>query len=207
MLTFASASVDILNSDLFCIGISCYLNMAHAKISDLYAKADAWVEHCPPFAGLYGAVGPAIAATTKSCAKIKSDTVALAQRSPLTFALFYDGAVHICHSLTKYPGDPITPMAVDTHAIVMIGNDTNASMPMVLDDSAFQRNAVQAKTITMIRGAQGQGATPAVLMMGPHGAREADTNEVQYWLLLLFPCKLAATALTKWQDLLSKQLK
>ena len=50
------------------------------------------------YTALYGAVRPAITATTKYRVKIKNETVALAQCSPLTFALFYDDAVHICHS-------------------------------------------------------------------------------------------------------------
>ena len=122
----------------------------------------------PPFDALYGAVGPAVPGTTKSRTKIKNDTIALAQHSPVTFALFYGDAIHICHLLTKYPGDLINATTIDGHAIVMIGNDTNASVPMVRDNLAFQSANVQAKSITLIRGATGHGAIPPVLKTAPH---------------------------------------
>ena len=47
-------------------------------------------------------------------------------------------AIHICHSLTEYPGDPINPTSIDGSAIVMVGDNTNTSIPMVLGISSFQ---------------------------------------------------------------------
>ena len=45
--------------------------------------------------------------------------------------MYYDDAVHICHSLTLFPGDPINTTALDDHAVVVIGGDTNASVAII----------------------------------------------------------------------------
>jgi hypothetical protein len=80
----------------------------------------------------------------------------------------------------------------------MIGDDTNASVPMVLDESAFAPFTVRAKNLTIIHGVGGHGATPVVLKTGPHNTREVDTDDVTCRPLLVFPCELAAIALAKW---------
>ena len=122
--------------------------MAHANISDLYAKADAWADPCPAAADLYDAIGPHITGTTKDRGRIMFDILALAQRSPLTFAVYVDNAVHICHSFTVMPGDPIHPTNLDRKAVIMIGNDTSASVPIVLNPNVFSRRTIRAHSMS-----------------------------------------------------------
>ena len=63
---------------------------------------------------------------------------------------------------------------------------------------SLQTYTIHAKSITVIRGATGHGATPPVLKTGPHASTAADTDEVLYRPLLLFLCELSAAALAKW---------
>ena len=55
-------------------------------------------EHCPAFGDLYAAIGLAVTTTAKNRARIKSDTIAIAQCSRPWPSLYYDNAVHICYS-------------------------------------------------------------------------------------------------------------
>jgi len=125
--------------------------MAHANISDLYAKADAWADPCPAWNDLYDAIGPQITGTAKDRSRIMFDILALAQRSPLTFALYLDDAVHICHSFSVMPGDPIRPTNLDRKAVVMVGNDTSAAVPIVLHPNMFSRRIIYlcSSTVTL----------------------------------------------------------
>ena len=45
---------------------------------------------------------------------------------------------------TVMPGDPINPTNLDRKAVIMIGNDTSAAVPIVLNSNVFSCRTIRA---------------------------------------------------------------
>ena len=91
----------------------------------------------------------------------------MSTRSPICLALILAGNtdhVHIVHLPSIYPSNPTATTIYDDRVVVLVGNDLQASVPLVLPAEAFERTAAtRCYTTDFIIGVNGHGAAAPVL--------------------------------------------
>ena len=159
---------------------------------------DRWDEPEPDYLTLLtNHVGGAVATAHAACSLALLN---VAQRSPVVLALMITGdteAVHVVHSPTCFPGDPLNPTPYDDQVVVLCGNDLQASVPLVLPDAAFDR--VGPETIYSYEymiGVNGHGMAPATVRFAPPAIREVQASLVTARGVMLLPFKAANDLVT-----------
>ena len=130
---------------------------------------DRWDEPDPDYLALLANhVGGAAVTAHGACSLA---ILNVAQRSPVVLAILINGntdAVHVVHSSSRFPGDPLNPTPYDNQVVVLCGNDLQASVPLVLPDSAFDRVGPETcYSYKYMIGVNGHGAVPATVRFAP----------------------------------------
>ena len=85
----------------------------------------------------------------------------MSTRSPVCLALILTGNpdnIHVVHLPSFYPGNPTATMIYDDRVVVLMGNDLQASVPLVLPPQAFERTAAtRCYNTDFIIGVMGMG--------------------------------------------------
>ena len=170
--------------------------------SNIVNNADLWDQHDPDHGVLMGVVGGGAATNQTDTARHIVNT---ATRSPTMVAFILTGDedhIHVGYNPTFYPAEVGNATPFDDLAVVFVGNNLVTATPVVLPAEAFARIAnTRCKTIDAITGPLGHGAgPPAVTRSGPHGAAEANTDEVRCRRAFLLPANRVHDALTTQAD-------
>ena len=142
---------------------------ANLPVGTYLGDNDRWDDPDPDYQALLANhVGGAAATTSAACSR---SILNIAQHSPVALAILISGdtdAVHVVHSPTRFPGDPLAPTPYDDKVVVLCGNDLQASVPLVLPDAAFNRVGPETcYTYEYMIGVNGHGAAPATVRFAP----------------------------------------
>ena len=164
--------------------------MATLQVSDFCANAANWTNANPNCATILGTAGGAPGTgdqTEAACAIVN-----LAPLSPTVVAFVVEGeedCVCVGHTPTSCPQDLGAPCAFNNRVVALVGNDLQASTPVVLPTAAFQRPAAfRASTkAVIVGGTMCSAGPPPLLHSGPHAGGAADTNELTIRRAMLLP--------------------
>jgi hypothetical protein len=124
-------------------------------------------------------------------------------RTPCVIAFVIEGdedVVYLGHLPYIYPADIANPTVIDARIIVLVGNRSDACMPVVLPADAFGRTSdIRASDIATIMGAAGHGAAPPEYRTGPHVAGPT-VNQLRVRRAVMLPPSFAATAVSYRDD-------
>ena len=175
--------------------------MASLRLSDYLQDASLWEAPNPDYAQLLTTVGGA--ANTARADTLRA-IVNISERSPVAVALIINGAedlVHVAHSPSLYPADPLNPRPWDNCCVVLLGNDLATSVPIVLEPEAFSRcGDTRCLASAEIVGVNGHGANPIVYRHGPHAAGTANTNMLRARKAMLLPPTAAHHCVSHMDD-------
>jgi hypothetical protein len=145
--------------------------VANPTFADLFREASVWTQHDPDYEVIMATVGHA-AATNMNDTIVHIHNTAI--RTPCVIAFVIEGdedVVYLGHSPYIYPADIANPTVMDGRIVVLVGNRSDACMPVVLPAEAFGRTAdIRASDIATIVGAAGHGVAPPEYRTGPHVA-------------------------------------
>ena len=114
--------------------------MATTSVSAYLADPTHFTDPDPDYAAFQAAFGPGNAADRTVTA---SAVLGLAARSPVVIAFVLQGdeqCIHVCHSLSKYPEDPLDGANPFNNLIVgLVGDDLASSVPIVFPVDAWAR--------------------------------------------------------------------
>ena len=170
------------------------------KFTEYFKKPEHWVEHELHYEDLYDAIGPAIQGSTKTFSKIRDDTVALAKRSPLAFALLTDrNKILIGHSLDLLPSNPCKPNPdLDGKPVMLFGNDIESCTALVLDPEAFRTASYNVQTLAHIAGPDMHGHDPVIVHAGPYDIHADGITSANARKILVIPSDLVDAVLTSF---------
>ena len=162
------------------------------KFSEYFKRPGHWVEHELAAEDLWDAIGPHISGGSKSYSKILEDTVALAKRSPLAFALLTDrNKILIGHSLDRLPSNPCKPNPdLDGKPIMLFGDDIDSCTAFVLDPEAFKKASYTVQTLQHIAGPEMHGRDPITVHAGPYDISDVGITSVNARKILVIPSDL-----------------
>ena len=162
--------------------------MASLNISDFLQDASLWESHDPDYPQLLTTVGGAVATSRADTLRA---VVNIAERSPVAVAFVLQGDedfIHIGHSPSIYPADPLVERPWDGRCVVLVGDDLATAVPVVLEPDAFGRcNDTRCLASDQIVGVNGHGANPPVYRSGPHANTVGNTNMLRARYAMLLP--------------------
>ena len=170
--------------------------MADLDIAAYLHEPGNWGVADPPFlADVIPAVGGAPSATDRNACAI--NLLNLAIHTPVALAYVHSAdqdAIHICHTLTRFPAVLGEPTPMDNCVVALQGKFCDRAIPIVFPPEAFARIDVRALRLNVITGAAGHGAAPPVFRTGPHGGGVADTDVLNVRRAMVLPPPSAGTA-------------
>ena len=162
--------------------------MASTPVSDYLSAPEHWEVPAPNYAGLLTLVG---GGATGNRSDVLAALINISARSPVAIGIVLqddEDHVHVCHSPSIFPAEPLQARPYDDRCIVLSGNDLATVAPICLPVTAFSHtNDIVAHTTDAITGVNGHGANPAVVRTGPHAATVPDTSAVRVRKALLLP--------------------
>ena len=172
--------------------------MATTSVSAYLADPTHFTDPDPDYAAFQAAFGPGNAADRTVTA---SAVLGLAARSPVVIAFVLQGdeqCIHICHSLSKYPEDPLDGANPFNNLIVgLVGDDLASSVPIVFPVDAWARtNEIRCFNGDYMIGANGYGHVPVRDQFAVAGAAEAEAGGIRARTALVLPPAIASTYLT-----------
>ena len=125
--------------------------------SNIIALADAWDDPNPNTATIANVIGGGVNAGSEATAL---NVARIASRSPLLLIGLMENDntnVYIMHSPTVYEPNPLEGNGFNDHIVALCGNDIEACIPIVLDQTrAFVRpNPVACLTMAELAGPNG----------------------------------------------------
>ena len=171
---------------------------ANLPVGTYLGDNDRWDDPDPDYLALLANhVGGAAATTAAACSR---SILNVAQRSPVALAILISGdinAIHVVHSPTRFPGDPLAPTPYDDKVVVLCGNDLQASVPLVLPDTAFSLVGPETcYTYEYMIGVNGHGAAPATVRFGPVPLGDPHAGAVSARKVMLLPFEAADDLVT-----------
>ena len=169
------------------------------KFSEFYRRRTYWTQFDLDAPLMWDAIGPSIAGGTKNYTQIRSDTMALAKRSPLAFALLVArNKVLVGHSLSQLPADPCDPQDTDGLPALLFGDDLGTCTALCFSSDAFKTKAYNVEDMSVIAGPTRHGADPPVVHHGPHAVPAPGIHAVNARPLLVIHSSLAVKALREF---------
>ena len=151
------------------------------KISDIYSQADAWEAPNADYVAINASLGPDSALNRTQAA---TGIANLSSRTPIVVAfllLANPDRIYLGHTVTIYPGDPLSTTPVDSSFTVLVGSQAESCIALALHDDATRKvNAAPVATIADI--VAGHQANPITLRV-PFGLSQ-DVANVRRVLLL-----------------------
>ena len=150
--------------------------------SDIAAEDGHWTTPDLDHAALLGVVGHGV---NSDRTVTRNTLINTSAHSPLAVAFVAEGEedfIYIGYHPTNFPANVAGATAYDDHAMVLVGNDLDAAIPMVLPDDTFTRGAATtAYDITYITGANGHAnAAGAVFRFDHTASGTGSTNDLRF---------------------------
>lgn len=132
------------------------------KYSDLLSDHNKWDDPMPLYTDIIALMGGAAMTNSTETAQA---IINVATCSPIAIAFVIQGNedhVHIGHTPTLFPQDITNSIKYDNHVMVMVGDKFDASIPVILPASAFQRTST-ACTLVLLPSSEGPVTVPHCL--------------------------------------------
>ena len=166
--------------------------------STLFADPTKWATPDPGHALVLASVGGASAASTTAA---KRDILNMAVHSPTVLCFILDADpdhIYVGHSPTVHPAALGTASPCDNLMVVLVGDDSDAAVPIVLPNDAFARLADDTcYNLTHMTGVAGHGAGPPVTTrFASPASGTGATDDFRVRRTFVLPVPQVADALT-----------